>query len=249
MQDKENVSKENIPEKLSQRLQWLKSSKFYRSKEAVAFYIISHDRPGLLMEYTSKIFDNGGNITFLHSYKEFDETAHTEIEIENIKDSGKLEKELKNIKGVIGVEKVPLFSEVYGKRVIVLGGGAQVAQVALGAITEADRHNIRGEQVSVDTSPVVGEQKIAEAVSAVARLHRASILVLAGSIMGGEIAKAVKELREKAGIPVITLNMAGSVTKEADLVVTDPVQAGVISVMIVSSTAKFDLEQTYKKRF
>ncbi len=245
----ENVSKEDIPEKLLQRLQWLKSPKFYKSKEAIAFSIISYDRPGLLMEFTTKIYDYGGNITFLHSYKEFDETAHTEIEIESIKDPKKLEEELKNIKGVIGVEKVPLFSEVYGKRVIIFGGGAQVAQVALGAITEADRHNIRGEQVSVDTSPLVGEYKIAEAVRAVSRLHRASILVLAGSIMGGEITKAVKELREKAGIPVISLNMAGSVPKEADMVITDPVQAGVISIMAISSRAKFELEKAYKKRF
>jgi len=34
--------------------------------------------------------------------------------------------------------------EIYGKRIIIIGGGAQVAMVAQGAITEADRHNIRG---------------------------------------------------------------------------------------------------------
>ena len=48
-----------------------------------------------------------------------------------------------------------------------MGGGAQVGQVAMGAIAEADRHNIRGERISVDTIPLVGEQELAAAVRAV----------------------------------------------------------------------------------
>ena len=55
------------------------------------------------------------------------------------------------------------YRKIYGKRIIVMGGGAQVGQVALGAITEADRHNIRGERISVDTIPLVGEQELAAA--------------------------------------------------------------------------------------
>ena len=57
----------------------------------------------------------------------------------------------------------------------------------MGAIAEADRHNIRGERISVDTIPLVGEQELAAAVRATARLPRVRMLVLAGSIMGGEI--------------------------------------------------------------
>ena len=70
--------------------------------------------------------------------------------------------------------------EVFGKRIIVIGGGAQVGQVALGAIAEADRHNIRGEKISIDTIPIVGEENLANAVRAVPRLPRAVALVLAG---------------------------------------------------------------------
>ena len=114
---------------------------------------------------------------------------------------------------------------MFGKRVIVVGGGAQVAQVALGAVSEADRHNLRGERISVDTIALVGEENIAAAVRAVADLPRARCLVLAGSLMGGEITAAVRELREH-GVPVIALNMAGSVPDAVDLVVSDPVQAG-----------------------
>ena len=58
--------------------------------------------------------------------------------------------------------------KIYGKRIIIMGGGAQVGQVALGAITEADRHNIRGEHISVDTIPLVGEKPLAAAVRAAA---------------------------------------------------------------------------------
>ncbi len=109
--------------------------------------------------------------------------------------------------------------KIYGKRIIIVGGGAQVGQVAIGAISEADRHNIRGEHISVDTIPLVGEQALADAVRAVGRLPRARALVLAGALMGGEIEKAVREVRAQ-GLLVISLNMAGSVPEAADLVVT-----------------------------
>jgi energy-converting hydrogenase B subunit Q len=66
--------------------------------------------------------------------------------------------------------------------------------------------------------------------------------------MGGEITQAVRECRA-AGIPVITLNQAGSVTEEADLVVTDPLQCGVMAVMAIANTARFDLERVRGKRY
>jgi energy-converting hydrogenase B subunit Q len=149
---------------------------------------------------------------------------------------------------VRGVEIVKTLQAVYGKRIIIMGGGAQVGQVAIGAISEADRHNIRGERISVDTIPLVGEQKLADAVRAVARLPRAKALVLAGSLMGGEIETAVREVRRQ-GLLVVSLNMAGSVPDAADLVVTDPVQAGVMAVMAVADTAKFTVERLKRRVF
>ncbi len=137
---------------------------------------------------------------------------------------------------------------VYGKRIIIMGGGAQVGQVAIGAISEADRHNIRGEHISVDTIPLVGEQTLADAVRAVARLPRACALVLAGALMGGEIEVAVREVRAQ-GLLVVSLNMAGSVPDAADLVVTDPVQAGVMTVMAVANTAKFSIDRLSRRVF
>ena len=83
---------------------------------------------------------------------------------------------------------------------------------------------------------------------AVVRLPRVKLLVLAGSLMGGEIAAAVEEVRRE-GLYVISLNMAGSVPDAADLVVSDPVQAGVMAVMAVADTAKFDLMRQLKRRY
>ena len=146
------------------------------------------------------------------------------------------------------VRETPSFAKIYGKRIVVIGGGAQVGLVATGAISEADRHNIRGERISVDTIPLVGEQELAAAVRAVVRLPRVKMLVLAGSLMGGDITDAVREV-QAAGLRVISLNMAGSVPDEADLVVTDPVQAGVMAVMAVADTARFDLLRQLKRRY
>jgi energy-converting hydrogenase B subunit Q len=143
---------------------------------------------------------------------------------------------------------VQTMEKIFGKRIIIVGGGAQVGQVALGAIAEADRHNIRGEHISVDTIPLVGEQPLADAVRAVARLPRAKALVLAGALMGGDIEQAVREVRQ-SGLLVISLNMAGSVPEAADLVVTDPVQAGVMAVMAVADTAKFTVERLKRRIF
>ena len=100
----------------------------------------------------------------------------------------------------------------------------------------------------MDTIPLVGEKNLADAVRAVARLPRAKALVLAGSLMGGEIETAVREVRAK-GLLVISLNMAGSVPQAADLVVSDPVQAGVMAVMAIADTASFNVARLKTRVF
>ena len=65
---------------------------------------------------------------------------------------------------------------------------------------------------------------------------------------GGRIEKAVREVRAQ-GILVVSLNMAGSVPEAADLVVTDPVQAGVMAVMAIADTAKFRLDRLKRRVF
>jgi energy-converting hydrogenase B subunit Q len=212
-----------------------------------AVVVTALDRPGMMSAVTKVLADHNANIRYvdLHSAGE-----HADIYFEMTLDGppDTLYADLRRLDGVRSLEEIPSFAKIYGKRIIVMGGGAQVGQVALGAIAEADRHNIRGERISVDTIPLVGEQELAAAVRATARLPRVKLLVLAGSLMGGAISQAVEEVR-KTGLYVISLNMAGSVPDAADLVVSDPIQAGVMAVMAIADTAKFDLVRQQKRRY
>jgi energy-converting hydrogenase B subunit Q len=217
------------------------------------------NQPGILFGLSKVLSDRQANITHVdimshvdHRYRgdQADSAPDADIYLE-FSCEQPLEvilDDLRQVPGVRAAEATPSFSKIYGKRIIIMGGGAQVGQVALGAISEADRHNIRGERISVDTIPLVGEESLASAVRAVVRLPRVRLLVLAGSIMGGAIAKAVEEVRLK-GLIVISLNMAGSVPDVADLVVSDPVQAGVMAVMAIADTAKFDIVRQQKRRY
>ena len=206
------------------------------------------NQPGMLFGLTKALADHQANITYVDiiHHRDRDPEIYLEFSVDGSVDP--LAGELRRISGVSSLELTPSFSKIYGKRIIIMGGGAQVGQVALGAITEADRHNIRGERISVDTIPLVGEEELASAVRAVVRLPRVRLLVLAGSIMGGDISRAVEEVRAK-GLVVISLNMAGSVPDVADLVVSDPVQAGVMAVMAIADTAKFDIIRQQKRRY
>ncbi len=218
----------------------------------VAIRVEHADRPALVAAITARVAEAGGTVRTLSTVRRVADGAgadhvESELEVESV-GADDLLAAIGGVPGVLAVRPTRALDKVFGKRVIVVGGGAQVAQVALGAVSEADRHNLRGELISVDTIPLVSEEKIAAAVRAVADLPRARLLVLAGSIMGGDISKAADELRAR-GIPVIALNMAGSITDHVDLVVTDPVQAGTMAVMAIADTASFDLARQRGKRY
>ena len=220
----------------------------------VAVRLALDDGPGAIPALLDRIGAAGGILRTLSSVRRLEPASEgeptgveVEIEVEQLEE----EALVRTIHGTPGVRAHRLtrsLDRIFGKRVIVIGAGAQVAQVALGAVSEADRHNLRGERISVDTIALVGEKDIANAVRAVADLPRARLLVLAGSIMGGEITTAVRELREH-GIPVICLNMVGSITEAADLIVSDPVQAGTMAVMAIADTATFDLARQRGRRY
>ena len=201
------------------------------------------DKPGVLRKVTDYLAKNGINIVYTHLYMESDDHASTYTELDHVDNIEEVLSEIMEFPEVKEVKLSPSMDKVWGKRIIIVGGGAQVSQVALGAITEADRHNIRGERISVDTLPLAGEKKLTEAVRAVGCLPRVGCLVLAGSLMGGSIVDAIDEIKNKYGVKVISLNMVGSVRDHADLVVTDPVQAGVMAVMSIAKTAKFDIDR------
>lgn len=208
------------------------------------------DEPGALHALTKVIFEHQANITYVDIAERREDSSSVYLELEDVASEAAqtLIDDLKALSIVRTIDLAPSFFNIYGKRIIVVGGGAQVGQVVVGAVAEADRHNIRGERISVDTIPLVGEENLAGAARAVARLPRAVALVLAGSLMGGDVARAVREIREK-GIIVLSLNMPGSVTDAVDLVVSDPVQCGVMAVMAVSDSANFDIRRQRGRRY
>ena len=205
--------------------------------------IQSYEKKGVLDDITDVITSHGVNISYVHLFVEKNNMGSINLELEHVENIDELLVDLNKISEVKSVELHGSQLDIYGQRIIIVGGGAQVSQVAKGAITEADRHNIRGERISIDTIPLVGEKNLAEAIEAISRLPRVTALVLAGSLMGGEITESVKNVKEKSNLIVISLNMPGSVTEYADLIITDPIQAGVLAVMAVADTAVFDIKR------
>jgi energy-converting hydrogenase B subunit Q len=211
--------------------------------------VIDVDRgKGVLHQLSGVILSHGGDVTSVAILDSGHSVETVAFEIADLSDRDGLIADLEKLATVHRVSESSTLRKVFGKRIIIMGGGAQVGQVALGAVSEADRHNLRGERISVDTIPLVGEEALAEAVRATGRLSRVRAVVLAGALMGGEIEAAVRQIRTR-GILVISLNMAGSVPAAADLVVTDPVQAGVMAVMAVSDNAKFDVTRLNRREF
>jgi energy-converting hydrogenase B subunit Q len=220
----------------------------------VAIRLDHVDRPDAMASIATAIAGAGGRLRTMATVRRIatdvageEPIAEVEIEVEGLAEES-LVAVLGALDDVTTVRLTRALERIFGKRIIVIGGGAQVAQVALGAVSEADRHNLRGERISVDTIALVGEAEIAAAVRAVADLPRARLLVLAGSIMGGDISTAADEIRA-LGIRIISLNMVGSITEHVDLVVSDPVQAGTMAVMAIADTAAFDLDRQRGRRF
>src|SRR2546427_12016603 len=196
--------------------------------ETIGLMVHAQAGLGVLHLLTGVIAEHRGDITSVEILENSEHDARIYFEIALPAPVAALERDLRALPMVKSIETVKTFQRIYGKRIIIVGGGAQVGQVAIGAVSEADRHNIRGEHISVDTIPLVGEQPLADAVRAVARLPRAKALVLAGAPMGGAPAPAAREVRQ-SGLLVISLNMAGRGAGAAALVGTGPVQDRVIA--------------------
>lgn len=218
------------------------------AKHKAGLLLVVANAPGVLHQLTGVIARHEGDIRSVSIIEDRPVETPIYFELDLPAPPDQLMEDLRQLDVVKSVTAVQTLQKVYGKRIIIMGGGAQVGQVALGAISEADRHNIRGEHISIDTIPLVGEQALASAVRAVRRLARVRALVLAGALMGGDIETAVREVRSE-GLLVISLNMAGSVPDACDLVVSDPVQAGVMAVMAVANTAKFTIDRLHRRVF
>ena len=148
---------------------------------STAINVICLDRPGMLRDIAGAVAKRGGNIVYTQQFvvergmNRGKASVYMEIDCP-AGDVHEMVEELASFDSIFEVSRHEPFGKIFGSRVIIIGGGAQVAQVAVGAVSEADRHNLRGERISVDTIPLVGEDAIADAVSAVSRLPRATIL-------------------------------------------------------------------------
>jgi len=126
--------------------------------EKIGLLIHAEEGLGLLHRLTGVIAEHQANITSVAIIDNRPPDARIYFEIELPSELAQLTADLEKLAVVRTVEVVKSLEKIYGKRIIIMGGGAQVGQVAIGAVSEADRHNIRGEHISVDTIPLVGEQ-------------------------------------------------------------------------------------------
>src|SRR5450759_2284648 len=141
----------------------------------LALSITAADRPGPLAGLARVIFEHGANVVYVGIGARHEGLADIYFELDQVADADALVAVIEALPDVEEVRREPTFHKIFGRRVV--GAGAQASGVVMGAVNEADRHNIRGERISVDTIPLVGKKEIAEAVRAVARLPRVECLV------------------------------------------------------------------------
>src|SRR5664279_6197786 len=132
----------------------MRVSEATHSLERIGISVVAENQPGVLHELTGAIAAHLGNILSVESLetlKPSESRLYFEIEVPS---SEALLADLNRLICVQSATAEKSLQKIYGKRIIIMGGGAQVGQVALGAISEADRHNIRGEHISIDTIPL-----------------------------------------------------------------------------------------------
>ena len=132
--------------------------------ELIGLVVHAAGGTGVLHQMTGVIARHRGDIVSVEILDNTPEVARTYFEVALAGGPDALVQDLRALAIVRRVELVKTLQKIYGKRVIIMGGGAQVGQVAIGAVSEADRHNIRGEHISVDTIPLVGEQAVTSTV-------------------------------------------------------------------------------------
>src|SRR5215831_12044925 len=104
--------------------------------EKIGVLVEADPGPGILYQLAGVISQHQGNITSVDIVDE--RITYFEVDV---REPAVLLDDLSKLSIVHRVTQVKTFQTVFGKRIIVMGGGAQVGQVASGAISEADRHN------------------------------------------------------------------------------------------------------------
>ena len=143
------------------------------------------NRPGMLLALATVFAEHRANITYVDLHAAGDYCRH----VSRVHSRGRLgghdSRRTPRRSRCVSVEETRVSSA--GSMGSASSSWAVVhrsGRCALGAIAEADRHDVRGERISVDTIPLVGEAELAAAVRAIVRLPRVRLLVLAGALSG-----------------------------------------------------------------
>ena len=108
----------------------------------------------MLSALTKVLADHNANIRYvdLHS---IGDRAEIYFEFSLDRPSDPVLRDLTSLDGVASLEQIPSFAKIYGKRIVVMGGGAQSARLPWGAIAEATAQHPR-RSASRSNIPLVG---------------------------------------------------------------------------------------------
>src|ERR1051326_561837 len=94
--------------------------------EVIGLLVASLDQPGVLYRLSEVIFNHGAHVEYIAGGARREDVAELQIEVSGVADEAALVRDLEAVAGVKSAAVVPTFQRIYGKRVIVIGGGAQV---------------------------------------------------------------------------------------------------------------------------
>src|SRR5256885_9879707 len=134
--------------------------------DAIGLLVECRDEPGVLHRITEVILRHNANIGYVAGGARGGPVAEIQLEVSGAFDLDRLTSDLEAVPGVTKVTAVPTFQAIYGKRVIVIGGGAQVGMGGQGAVSQGDPPNNRGGRNSGDTNPLAGGEQLCDAVRA-----------------------------------------------------------------------------------
>src|SRR5215212_2701532 len=99
-----------------------------RDDRLLALMIQTPDEPGILHELTRVILEHRANITYVDIAERREDGSTIYFELEDVPDPATLIFDLNALSIVRAVERAPSFQKVYGKRIIVIGGGGRTGR-------------------------------------------------------------------------------------------------------------------------
>lgn len=105
--------------------------------ERIGIVVVAASGTGVLHELTGIIARHDGDIAYVEIIEQRPPEARVYFEVDLPGDPERLSADLRASTIVHDVSVVKTLQKIFGKRIIIVGGGAQVGQVAIGAISES----------------------------------------------------------------------------------------------------------------